>query len=116
MKIFIGGMVLKDQIEQILKEKLPEAELTIGSDLDGAMAMSGQTHDYYLGACMTGGGGALAMCISLLGSEKTLIIAGVTGKKSVAEIKDAIEVGKVAFGMQMSDVEYGVNAFIEAIK
>ena len=60
MKIVVGGQIDKEDIAAIVKKELgDQAEVTVKGDLDATMGMKAGTYDYYVGACNTGGGGAL---------------------------------------------------------
>ncbi|WP_210366137.1 DUF2620 domain-containing protein [Bacillus sp. REN3] len=116
MKIVIGGQVDKKEIESLVKEYDSTIETVIKSDLDAAMALKSGQADYYLGACHTGGGGALAMAIALLGKPKCETVS-MPGKKPVAEkVVSAVNEGKVAFGFTADHKEAAVPMILEAIK
>lgn len=70
MKIVVGGQIDKQDIANIIKAELgEEAEVTVKGDLDATMGMKAGTYDYYVGACNTGGGGALAMALAIFVKE-----------------------------------------------
>jgi hypothetical protein len=83
------------------------------SDLDAALAMQEGKFDLYLGSCDTGGGGALAMAISLLGIQKTKTIATQSSKKSEEEIIQMIKNGVIAFGFVSSEVDYAIKTIVK---
>ena len=95
-KIVVGGQIDKKQIAADI-ERLSEGklEIDIKSDLDAAMAMKNGQYDYYIGACNTGGGGALAMAIALLGSDKCSTVSMPGNIKSEEFIRSEFEKGKV---------------------
>ena len=71
MKVVIGGQVDKKEVEQLVIEHGPAGvETAIKSDMEAAMAIKSGAADYYVGACHTGGGGALAMAIAIVGRDK----------------------------------------------
>lgn len=98
-KVVVGGQIDKKEIADAI-EKLSEGQLEveIKSDLDAAMAMKAGSYDYYIGACNTGGGGALAMAIAMLGTELTSTVSMPGTIKDEAFIQGEFEKGKVAFG------------------
>lgn len=103
-KIVIGGQMNKPEIEKQM-ESLTQGsgvEYSIKSDLDAAMAVKAGEADYYIGACETGAGGALAMATALLGSDKTLTVASPGKVLSEDEIKAGIDAGKIAFGFTIN--------------
>lgn len=98
MKIVVGGQIDKELVFNILKEEFPDSTIDIKSDIDAAMAIKLGQYDYYFGACNTGGGGALAMAIAILGANKCLTVASPGSFLDDEEIKKGIEDGKIAFG------------------
>ena len=75
MKIVVGGQIDKENVAEIIKKYIPEAEIIIKSDIDAAMDVKMGNVDYYFGACNTGGGGALAMAIAIAGADKCATLA-----------------------------------------
>lgn len=116
-KIVIGGQIEKGQIEELVqKYGKGNYEISVKTDIDAAMALKNGTVDYYLGACNTGGGGALAMVIAMLGGSKTVTL-GMPGKTATAEeIKQSVVDGKIAFGFTSQDMEFIVSNIMEALE
>lgn len=105
VKIVIGGQMGKEEIKKDLFELIgdEEVDIEIKNDLDAAMTIQNGEADYYIGACETGAGGALAMATALLGSTKTVTIASPSKMLSEEQIADEIKnKGKVAFGFTIS--------------
>ena len=73
-------------------------EVDVKSDLDAAMAVKAGQADFYLGACNTGGGGALAMALALLGRENCVTVSMPSSMMSEEEIRQEVQSGKKAFG------------------
>ena len=75
-KIVIVVQIDKNEVKDLV-EKFSEGqfEIDIKSDLDAAMAVKSGQADYYVGACNTGGGGALAMALALLGRENCVTVS-----------------------------------------
>lgn len=116
MKIIIGGQVEKKQIESLIKEMDPSIETVVKSDLEAAMAMKTGQADYYFGACHTGGGGALAMAIALIGKDKCETVS-MPGKKPVEDkVIEAVKAGKKAFGFTGDHVDVAVPMILKALK
>lgn len=115
-RIVIGGQIDKALILSDI-ERLTNGSVIVEvkSDLDAAMAMKNNQYDYYVGACNTGGGGALAMAIALLGRDKcsTVSMPGVI--KDEAFIKAEFEQGKVAFGFTAQHREHVLPIIIAEI-
>ena len=61
VRIVVGGQINKREIADFTCQFLGDkATVDVKGDLDAAMAMKAGQYDYYIGACNTGGGGALA--------------------------------------------------------
>jgi hypothetical protein len=116
MKIVIGGQVDKKEIEQLINKLDSSITTMVKSDLEAAMAVKTGQADYYVGACHTGGGGALAMAIALLGMPNCETVS-MPGKQPVAEkIETAVNNGKKAFGFTADHKEQAVAMIINALK
>lgn len=116
MKIVIGGQVEKKQIENLVKQFDSTIETVVKSDLEAAMALKTGQADYYLGACHTGGGGALAMAIALVGKDQCETVS-MPGKKPIEEkVIEAVKTGKIAFGFTGDHAEVAVPMILKAIK
>ena len=61
LKIVVGGQINKKEIFDYIQNYYgtENVKLEIKNDLDAVMAMQSGQFDYYIGACNTGGGGAL---------------------------------------------------------
>ena len=105
MKIVVGGQIDKENVAEIIKKYIPEAEIIIKSDIDAAMDVKMGNVDYYFGACNTGGGGALAMAIAMPGNIL-----------EEEKIKDEVKAGKVAFGFTPQSAEQVIKIVAEYIK
>lgn len=116
-KIVIGGQIEKGAIEELLqKYGKGNYEINVKTDIDAAMALKNGTADYYFGACNTGGGGALAMAIALLGGDKTATL-GMPGKTaSEEEISQSVAAGKIAFGFTSQDMEFIISNVMKALE
>lgn len=116
IRIVVGGAIdkqkLADEIKRIGGEKV---QVQIMSDIDAAMAVKNGSADYYLGACSTGGGGALAMAIAILGAQRcvTVSMPGIQPKEDV--VKKAFEQSKVAFGFTDDHIEKAVPMILKLV-
>ncbi len=116
MKIVIGGQVEKKEIEKLIKGLDPSIETVVNSDLEAAMAIKTGQADYYVGACHTGGGGALAMAIAMIGRNQCETVS-MPGKKPKEEnVIEAVKAGKKAFGFTGDHVDVAVPMILNAIK
>ena len=115
IKVNIGGMntqEIKDLVDKTAEGKI-EAKIT--SDINGVQEVLNGEADYYLGACATGGGGAIAMAIAILGYSKCFT-ASMPGKPPrEEEVEKAIRDGKKALGFTCDHVQLAVPLIVQAI-
>lgn len=106
-RIVIGGQIDKEKISNIVKTiGKDKVSISIKTDIEAAMSIKNNEADIYLGACNTGGGGALAMAIAILGVGACSTISMPGSIKSDEEIKKEVASGKKAFGFTAQDVEH----------
>lgn len=116
MKIVVGGQLGKADIEKrVIELGNGEIEVEVKSDLDAAMAIKSNQADYYIGACETGSGGALAMAIAMLGSELTITLASPSKVLSPEEIESSVLAGKKAFGFTVNQSNNILTTLIPAL-
>ena len=115
-KIVIGGQIDKQEIRQLV-EKYGNGKFTVEvkSDLDAAMALKNGQVDYYIGACNTGGGGALAMALALVGHDLCETISMPGKIKEEAEIRECVKKGKKAFGFTSQHKEIIIPILMDEI-
>lgn len=115
-KIVVGGQIDKQEVASLV-EKYAEGKFTveIKSDLEAAMALKSGAADYYFGACNTGGGGALAMAIALVGRNKTATVSMPGNIMSEEEMKQEVAAGKQAFGFTAQHMEQVVPIIMREI-
>lgn len=115
-KIVVGGQIDKKEVATLV-EKYAEGKFTVEvkSDLDAAMALKSGAADYYFGACNTGGGGALAMAIALIGRNKTATVSMPGKIMSEEEMKQEVAAGKQAFGFTAQHKEQVVPVIMQEI-
>ncbi|MGT3244097.1 DUF2620 family protein [Yersinia enterocolitica] len=110
-KIAIGGQLNKNEIQNcLIKYGAGKITSDIFTDMDAAMKVKNGSFDYYVGACQSGAGGALAMAYALIGRDKCAIIANALTQPSEANISQLIDQGKKAFGFTNDRVETSVKA------
>lgn len=115
-KIVIGGQIDKQKVADITAQIAGDrASIEIKSDIEAAMAIKTGLADYYLGACNTGGGGALAMAIALLGMQNCATVSMPGHIKTEAEIKAEVEAGKKAFGFTAQHAEEVILVILKYI-
>ena len=116
MKIVVGGQIDKENVNNLLKKYIPESEITAKSDIDAAMVVKVGNADYYFGACNTGGGGALAMAIAIIGADKCATLAMPGNILDEEKIKEEVNSGKIAFGFTPQAAEQVIRIVAEYIK
>jgi hypothetical protein len=117
LRIVVGGQIMKSEIFDFIEKYYGKGnvELAIKNDLDAVMAMKAGQFDYYIGACNTGGGGALAMAIALLGPSKCQTISMPGKIFSDEDIQKAVDSGKIAFGFTAQHMENVLPVWLKAI-
>lgn len=116
IKVVVGGQLDKKEIAKIVKDLAKDSvEVDIMNDLDAVIAVKNGQFDYYLGACATGSGGALAMAIAMLGSDKTVTVGQPGSRLSDEEIIENVNNGKIAFGFTSTYINQVVPIIIKAI-
>lgn len=116
IRIVVGGQIDKDRIAAMVKQLGGDrVEVTIKTDIEAALAIKSNQADYYLGACHTGGGGALAMAIALLGMGLCATVSMPGMMKSEDEILKEIESGKKAFGFTPQHIDQVVPVIMNGI-
>ena len=99
MKIVVGGQFDKQKIAELVSAiGGKQVSVSILDDIQAAMEVKNGNADYYIGACNTGGGGALAMAIAILGMSSCATLSMPGAIKSDDEIAGEVAAGKKAFG------------------
>lgn len=115
-RIVIGGQIDKQKVADITAKIAGDrASIEIKSDIEAAMAIKTGSADYYLGACNTGGGGALAMAIALLGMPTCATVSMPGHIKTESEIKAEVDAGKKAFGFTAQHAEEVIPIILKYI-
>lgn len=116
-KIIVGGQIDKNEVLELV-ERYADNQFSaeIKSDLDAAMAVKNGDADYYVGACNTGGGGALAMAIALLGKENCETVSMPGNLKSEDEIRKSVQDGKIAFGFTAQHKDVVIPIIMDELK
>jgi hypothetical protein len=116
VKIVVGGQIDRDAIAKLVKELGGDkVEVSIKNDIDAAMAVKTKVADYYLGACATGGGGALAMAIALLGMDSCATLSMPGNIRSDGDIRKEVGSGKRAFGFTDQHMNQVVPVIIDEL-
>ena len=115
-RIVVGGQIDKQKVADIIaKIAGDKVTIEIKNDIEAAMDIKTGTADYYLGACNTGGGGALAMAIALLGMGSCATVSMPGNIKSEADIKAEVDAGKKAFGFTAQHAEEVIPVILKYI-
>ena len=116
IKFVVGGAIEKQSIAKLIKEVGGEkVKVEIMSDMQAAMAVKTGKADYYLGACHTGGGGALSMAMALLTSAKCVTVSMPGKPPKEDDIIKVVSEGKVAFGFTGDHCEKAVPVIVTEI-
>lgn len=107
----------KDQIARLVEETAGDAAtVRVTSDFEAATSIVQGTADYYIGACQSGAGGALAVAIAMLGWERVARLSGVGFPTAdETQIAEHVRSGKRAFGIAHSHVEASVPVIVRAV-
>lgn len=117
LKIVVGGQINKQEILVIAKEILnDDSQIDIMGDLEASMAMKEGQYDYYIGACNTGGGGALAMAMALLGSENCATVSMPGRICSREEIVAFVDGNRKAFGFTAQHAQEVLEILLPILK
>lgn len=116
IRIVVGGQMDKARVAEIIK-KIGGDKVTvkIQTDIQAAMAIKTNQADFYFGACNTGGGGALAMAIALLGMPLCATVSMPGNIRSESEIIKEIGNGKKAFGFTPQHAEQVIPIILNNI-
>lgn len=116
IKFVVGGQVEKENIAKLIKEIGGDnVEVQVKSDLQAASDVKTGKAEYYLGACHTGGGGALSMAMALLTRDKCITVSMPGRSPKEEEIVKAVSEGKVAFGFTGDHYDKAVPVIIKEI-
>jgi len=109
-RIVIAGLQ-KERIERCVREAGGDrVEVLVTSDMDAANRVKTGLADYYIGACNSGGGAALAMAIALLGYNRCATV-----KPDQQKIASLVGGGTVAFGIAEESIEFAVPLIVSAM-
>ena len=105
------------ETKQIIDAKFAgKVEAFTDSDMVAARKVKNKEVDFYLGSCMTGGGGSLATAIMVLGYGNCLVVSRQGNCPDAKKIRHMIYDGNhVAFGYVKTHTEQVVPALVEAL-
>jgi hypothetical protein len=116
IRIAVCGMG-REQIATVAKQAGGgQVETLALTDFEAANAVKTGKADYYIGACQSGAGGALAVANALLGSALVTRLAGPGGgAPDQQQVADALEDGKIAFGVVHTQIDVAVPVIVSAL-
>lgn len=113
--IVFSGMG-RDQMERLAKQCGGTAIQTlVKSDFEAATAVKQGRADYYVGACQSGAGGALAIATAILGRDHVIRLSGTGTAPDPERIKRHVQEGKRAFGLSSNHAEIVIPVLVSAI-
>lgn len=116
MKIAVGGQIDKQKIADMVQELgKDQVSVCTDNDIQAAMLVKSGQADIYVGACNTGGGGALSMAIALLGMDKCSTLSMPGSLKTEDEILADVNDGKIAFGFTAQSLDDIVPPLMRAL-
>lgn len=116
IRIAVGGAIDKQKLASEIKRIGGDmVQVQIMTDIEASLAVKNGAADYYLGACTTGGGGALAMAMALLGAQRCVTVSMPGNPPKEDNVKKAFEQGKVAFGFTNDHIEKAVPMILNLI-
>ena len=116
MKIECCGLTATQTKQIIDKDFEGKVETLVDPDMVAARKVKAGEVDYYLGSCMTGGGGSLATAILVLGYGNCLVVSKQGKCPSPQEIRHMVYQGNhKAFGYVKTHTEQVVPAIVQAL-
>jgi uncharacterized phage protein gp47/JayE len=115
VKIVAAGLN-RDEIARLAEASGGTAVVvTEMSDFEAATAIKSGAAEYYIGACTTGAGGALAIATAVLGQEKVVTLSGLTAGVSPEQVERYLDQGRCAFGVATRHIAEIVPTVVRAI-
>lgn len=116
MKIECCGLTATQTKQLIDNEHEGKIETLVDPDTVAARKVKAGEVDYYLGSCMTGGGGSLATAIMVLGYSNCLVVSKQGNCPNEKQIRHMVYSGNhKAFGYVKSHTEQVVPALVKAL-
>lgn len=103
------------EIHRILVGYGDRVTARVTSDVEGARAVQRGDADYYLGACYSGQGGALAAAIAILGLPSTSMVGTPGRGLDRSKVAEAVERGVRAFGMTQDQIASAVPVVVDLL-
>ncbi len=115
IRINIGGLAAREAARLATQIGGAQVQARVVTDIVGVKEVAQGKADYYLGACATGGGGALAMAMAILGYANCFIASTACQPPKQDDIVAAVKGGKKAFGFTCDHVDAAVTMIVKAL-
>ena len=115
IRIAAAGLGRERIASRALEQGGDALDVRLMSDIDAVRALQLGDIEYYLGACLSGAGGALALATALLGPTQAIRVSGLGEAPDPTRIADAVARGYRAFGMANAHIDVVVPVLIRAI-
>ncbi|TLG78362.1 DUF2620 domain-containing protein [Vagococcus zengguangii] len=117
IRLVVGGQIDKEEIRQLIeKNNNGRFSVDVKNDLEAAISVKMGAADYYIGACYSGGGGALAMAFAVLGIENCVTLSLPGNVLHEQAIRIMIHSGKIAFGITAKHKEVIVLIILDELE
>ena len=115
IRIVVAG-VGKEQILKLVQAHAPDrVQAVVKSDMEAALAIKSGKAEYYIGACFSGAGGALAVATGLLGSAQVARLSGTGAAPRREDVQQAVHNGKRAFGLATTHIDIVVPILLDSL-
>lgn len=115
LRIVVAGLGKEQIVQAVARAGGDRVTVAAKTDIEAAMALKAGQADFYIGACNSGAGGALAICTALLGADKTVTLAAGGAGATVDAVKQAVAAGKTAFGLRNTDIDRLVPDLVQEL-
>ena len=116
LKIQVCGLSARESMEVIKNLYPDDVEVFNDPDSIAARKVKNGEMDYYLGSCLTGGGGSLAIAIPTLGYTNCLVVSKQGNLPNEAKIREMVYKGNhKAFGYVMTHYKEVVPPLVKAL-
>lgn len=105
LRIVVAGLGKEQIVQAVARAGGDRVTVAAKTDIEAAMALKAGQADFYIGACNSGAGGALAICTAILGAAKTVTLAAGGAGATAEAVRQAVAAGKIAFGLRSTDIE-----------
>ena len=115
IRINVAGMGKEKILKTVQLTGRDRVQAAVKSDMEAALAVKSGQADYYIGACQSGAGGALAIATGILGSAQVARLSGTGAAPRREDIEKAVRDGKKAFGLAINHIDLVVPLLVESL-